>query len=355
MSLSSSVSATDNGESTAETSLAVDARPVCMYRNAATKHRWRKRLELSDLKIGQELQAVVVQQKDRGVTGPKLWVDCGVGRCFRRRSRQHSRRSSSTKQQPEEEPEPEQQQQTGDDSPYQWKMVFAMLRMGHRNTKESVARKKAAKLRAKTHGFPVYVSRIRLAQDQFEVVLQPDQVPSPTVPLLQSSSQLRAGDEVRGTVVRVEPYGCLVALDGYNRPGLLHIQRVADLYGRYIDRVTGLEEAGLERRSRVRLQVVSNERKRLFLDFTDDVKQEAAAAAEAEPKAKNGAKSAASSTTVSTDVSSEMSAQELAEWEAHYSDDGGDDDEEDEDEVDGSYDDYDEERDIEDALGLGTY
>ena len=232
-----------------------------------------------------------------------------------------------------------------------------MLRMGHRNTKESVARKKATKLRAKTHGFPVYVSRIRLAQDQFEVVLQPEQVPSSetTVPL-QSSSTLRAGDEVRGTVVRVEPYGCLVALDGYNRPGLLHIQRVADLYGRYIDRVTGLEEAGLERQSRVRLQVVSNERKRLFLDFTDDVKQEAAA--EAEQKAKDVAKSTASSTTVSTAVSSEMSAQELAEWEAHYSNEGGDDEEEedeDEDEDDGSYDDYDEERDIEDALGLGTY
>ena len=49
-----------------------------------------------------------------------------------------------------------------------------------------------------------------------------------------------------------------------------------------------------------------------------------------------------------------MTAEELAEWEAYYSNDDGVDDDDDDDSVD-DRDDYDEERDIEDALGLGTY
>jgi len=310
--------------------------PLCLYKNASTRNQWRPRIELSKLRVGQELKAVVVQEKIKGaVTGPKVWVDAGVGR-YR-------------------------------DNKKNWKIVNGMLRLGHRNTKESVARKKATKLRNQSAGFSVFVSHLRLEQDQFEVVLQREQLlldadEQQQQQPLQSSSKLQPGTEVKGTVVRVEPYGCIVDLDGYNRPGLLHIQRVADLYGTYIDKAAGLEEYGLERKSRVKLCVLSNEKKRLFLDFTSDVKQEAENERIEEEKRQQqrGVVVVSSPTTSASDDSSgsasseQMSAEELARWNAYYDEDSGEGDVED-DEEEEEYDGYDEERDIEDALGLGSY
>ena len=203
----------------------------------------------------------------------------------------------------------------------------------------------------------MYVSRIRLAQDQFEVVLSLDEVAhyQRDAPL-QSVSRLNAGDEVTGTVVRVEDYGVMVDVDGYNRAGLLHIQRVADLYGSYIDKKQGLEEAGLERGTRVKLQVAAAvDKKRVFLDFTDNVKEEAAAEQReleenkaqrqqeglfvAIPASVSNIKTAVATTVVKEDGSS------ISE----------DDDRNEEYDDEEEYDEYDEERDIEDALGLGTY
>jgi hypothetical protein len=39
------------------------------------------------------------------------------------------------------------------------------------------------------------------------------------------------------------------------------MENVADLYGLYIDKEQGLEEAGLERGARIRVAVLSNEKK----------------------------------------------------------------------------------------------
>jgi hypothetical protein len=58
---------------------------------------------------------------------------------------------------------------------------------------------------------------------------------------------------------------------------LLHIKKVPDLYERYIRKKDGLEEAGLEKGRRVRLQVLQEDKKWLELDFTNELKAESAA------------------------------------------------------------------------------
>jgi predicted RNA-binding protein with RPS1 domain len=77
---------------------------------------------------------------------------------------------------------------------------------------------------------------------------------------LTPASLLQPKQELVGTVTRIVPYGVFVDV-GANRRGLLHIQKVADLYGHYIDKEQGLEEAGLERGARIRVAVLSNEKK----------------------------------------------------------------------------------------------
>jgi predicted RNA-binding protein with RPS1 domain len=238
-----------------------------------------------------------------------------------------------------------------------WKITTALLRLGAGYMKESVARKTAARLRSKD-SLAVYVSRIRLAQDQFEVVLSLDEVAhyQRDAPL-QSVSRLHAGDEVTGTVLRVEDYGVLVDVDGYNRAGLLHIQRVADLYGGYIDKKQGLEEAGLEKVTRVKLQVAAAvDKKRVFLDFTDDVKEEAAAEQRELEEIKAQRQQEGLLVAIQASVSNIKTAvaTTVKEEGSSMSEDDDDDRNEEHDDEE-EYDEHDEERDIEDALGLGTY
>lgn len=121
----------------------------------------------------------------------------------------------------------------------------------------------------------LYVTKIRLDNQQLEVSLSPPNTTEiTTTKKLIPASTLKPGEEMIGQVVDVRDYGVLVDVNA-NRNGLLHIQKVADLYGRYINKEKGLEEAGLERGAKIRVAVLSNERKRLFLDFTPDVKKEA--------------------------------------------------------------------------------
>jgi hypothetical protein len=147
----------------------------------------------------------------------------------------------------------------------------------------------------------------------------------------------------------------------------LHIQKVADLYQHYIDKEKGLEQAGLERGARIRVAVLENERKRLFLDFTEDVKQQAAQEVEAETAEKE------SDSVVETTMVSEeripveekqeqsgeeekwsyasISDEEAAAWAAYAGMEEG----EEEHIYEEDNDDYDEDKNIEDALGLGSY
>merc|ERR1712232_1208336 len=113
---------------------------------------YKQRKQLSDLKVGEQLVGVaIVQEHLEGVTGPKIFVECGIGRY------------NPNKQ--------------------TWNMVNAMLRLGRKGTKTSVTNKRLARLKKKTTmpgggGIECYVSRTRLDSGQLEVVLNVGDVPS---------------------------------------------------------------------------------------------------------------------------------------------------------------------------------
>ena len=125
----------------------------------------------------------------------------------------------------------------------------------------------------------VYVSRIFLENGQFEVSLENprDNIHRITKAKdeggevkYKSMSSIQPNTEYVGIVKRIEPYGVLVDI-GTNRLGLLHIKKVSDLYKRYIAKEKGLEKAGLELGAKIRVQVMEKDKKRIFLDFTNDV------------------------------------------------------------------------------------
>ena len=311
-----------------------DGRIPCFYKPNPNRRTWAPRIHLEDLKIGQELTGYAVQDLLNGKTGPKLFFECGVG---------------ST------------------DKNGEWRIVNGMMRLGR--SKISVARKRAARLRQRDQ-VDLYVSRIQLDCERFEVCTDPEEVDRIREKQTKfPASSLEPNLEVKGEVVAVRSYGVLVDI-GANRNGLLHIQKVADLFGRYIEKEKGLIKSGLERGARLRLKIESNEKKRLYLDFTDDVKREAE-----EERSRLGTKVADGSTPSSTSKpdenakpkSEQLSPEILSEW-AEFAeqsqiltdakrneDDGQGDDDDDDDYDDDDYDDYDEDRDIEDALGLGSY
>jgi len=356
------------------------SRPFCYYKvpppkalvaAAAEKGKtlqplYKERLDLDKLTVGQKLpHAVVVQELLQAKTGPKLFVDCGVGR-YRPRNNAKQRR-------PDDE----------DDSPSivtGWHIQTAMLRLGNRSAKPSVTQKRATRLRTK-EPFSVFVSRIRPDCAQLEVCLTREDAMATVAndQTLSSVSSLSVGQTVHGKVLRVEPYGCLVTVDGVNRPGLLHIQQVADCYGFFIDGANGLKTTdrngpGLSVGASVTLQVKQREGKRLLLDYTDQAKEEqrkkrekrskklAADADTVNPKAEMDEIASPSTAAVATVTESSSSSSgpafsedELAAWAAYAQE--GDSEEEEEEDNDYYYEDEkeDEDRDIEDAMGLGSW
>lgn len=315
---------------------------------------WKERKQLSELKTGDVLHGFVVQEYLDGETGPKVFLECGIG-CYNERKKT-------------------------------WKLANAMLRLGGRGSKLSVAKKRVARLRKQT-SIECYVSRIRPENGHLEVVLHPDSIPEAST--MVSVSSLKPGQQVVGTVQKLLPYGAFVDV-GANRVGLLHIQKVADLYGNYIDKEKGLIEAGLDVGTKIKVQVESNEKKRLFLDFTPDVKEEAekdrlehqkrreekdttrekeAAETNAIETTAATAAGAVAVASASLSVVSSVSADDddVSQHEAHawaayaeYANDDNSNEQEDDPYAEyaddyKAHDDYDEDRDIEDALGLGSY
>lgn len=185
-----------------------------------------------------------------------------------------------------------------------------------------------------------------------------------------SVSTLEKNQEVTGKVLKLYPYGAIIDI-GANVRGLLHITKVAHLMNQFIDKEKGLKTAGLEKGAEVRLMVESVEKRRLSLDFTEDVKESArkelAAKLEAEMEAKLEAEKMEEQQVV--DESDDSQNVDLNSWAAYANDlasnekqeeevadnsvDDDDDGDDDEDEYD--YDEYDEEMDIESSLGLDMY
>eukprot|EP00980_Cylindrotheca_fusiformis_P002929 scaffold681_cov130-Cylindrotheca_fusiformis.AAC.5 len=286
----------------------------CFWKTRASGSKWQERIHIRDLAVGQKLSGYVVEDLLEGSTGPKVFFECGVGRTTRNGN---------------------------------WDIVNGMLRL--ERSKLPVAKKRAARLRKKAE-VELFVSRIYLDCGRFEVVRTPEEAEkyknsSPK----RSISSFLVGDEVIGRIVELLPYGAMVDI-GANRLGLLHIQRVADLYQKYIDKEKGLVRAGLERGARVRLTVASNSKRRLSLDFTEEVKKDA-----------ERTHQSSISTAIDSISQNDIEAKQNGDWPTHFaeekplsSEDTGEGDSEDssleEDEGD-----YDEDTDIEDAFGLGFY
>lgn len=282
--------------------------------------QWEQRIQLKDLEVGQQLIGAKISNADllQAKTGPKIFYECGVGRI---------------------------------DAKGNWQMVSGMLKVAKSYAKPSVVRKKVSRLSGKP--VELYVHKISLDNGRLEVKLSLDdsndelEKEIPKIP----ASGLKQGDELVGKIVQLKPYGCFIDV-GANRNGLLHIQRVADLFEKYIDKEQGLEEAGLERGASIKVAVKSNEKKRLFLDFTQETKDLSKEAQKKEAEDQEAAKieaeeSAAAAFGLSTVEEEEDKADDISEDEASawdlYAGDYGDD----------AYDD--EDADIEDSLGLGSY
>ena len=232
----------------------------------------------------------------------------------------------------------------------------------------SVVRKKLGKL-PPGELLEVYVSRVRQDHGSFEVRLNREQALERGAEegWRVSATTLRPGQELSGTVKNVTPYGCFVDV-GANRNGLLHITRVASRYGEYVNKVDGLEGKGLKRGQPVSVVVVNNERKRLELDL---------APAEEEEREEDKAASSTSDGVVAS--YSDLSEDEAAAWAAYGSQSAVDDEEaawaaydSGEDDLRGDpaaeeeaalwaaynepeTNEYDEDADIEDSLGIGSY
>jgi predicted RNA-binding protein with RPS1 domain len=302
--------------STTTTDEGTTAIKPCNYKNIDGK--WKQRILWDDVQIGQKLNGFVCSKLLDGKTGPKLFFECGLGRL---------------------------------DGKGNWQMVSGMFRLGYKYTKPSVIRKKVSKLSGKS--IDLYVHRIfkddcRLEVKLLEEGVEPDLIDERIRNKLLPISSLKVGQEVTGDIVQVRPYGCIVDV-GANRHGLLHIQRVADLYQEYIDKEKGLEEAGLEKGFQIKLVVLSNEKKRLSLDFTKETKD--FFEEEREEEKKTEAVQVASSSQDSENITDsavevDISEEEEAVWAAYAKENEYDDDDDD---------DYDEDREIESALGLDYY
>ncbi len=195
----------------------------------------------------------------------------------------------------------------------------------------------------------VYVSKIRLEEGTLEVCLNREEALEIGDSIEQrrktSASKLRIGDELHGIVRNATPYGVFVDVNA-NRNGLLHISKVAKQQDAYVAKEDGLKALGLGRGSPINVIVVSNERKRLELDL----------APRATPAVVAGESPSIDEDFVKSNNSieqgyNEISDEEAAMWAAYAIDSTEDDDNEynEEDEE------YDEDTDIEDALGIGYY
>ncbi|OEU18885.1 hypothetical protein FRACYDRAFT_237168 [Fragilariopsis cylindrus CCMP1102] len=214
----------------------------CFWKPSRSNTKWwQERKLLEELKVGQELSGCyLVEDLLTGTTGPKLYFECGVGKI---------------------------NPKSGN-----WSICNGMLRLSRE--KISVSRKRTARFRKKNN-ITLYVSRIQKECGRFEVCATLEDVKKYTsIKPKISVTSLKNGQVVTGEVVKLYPYGAIIDI-GANRRGLLHITKVAKLMNKCINKEKGLINSGLEKGAKVRLMVESIEKRRLSLDFTDDVKEDA--------------------------------------------------------------------------------
>jgi predicted RNA-binding protein with RPS1 domain len=315
---------------------------ICIYKRE--DGQWKRRKDISELRIGQRLFASRLPQSDllNGKTGAKVFFECGVG--------------------------------TYDDSSG-WSIINGMMRVGGRETKNAVVQKRLKRLKTIKNLnftlFEVYVSRIRLPEKRFEVLptyeeaMNYEKVVAPRrIPI----SSLQPGQELVGKIIRVEPYGAIIDV-GANKYGLLHIKTVAKLTGtKDVYQPNGLKEFGIVRNAQVRVSVLSNGYKQyknstsaataqpntkgkwarqLELDFTKEAREEAERdQQEAREKvieerrarweSRRGIRDRQANLENTSIISPELSATVTAAEEEEA-------------------DDYDEDRELEDTLGLDCY
>ena len=176
-----------------------DEPKLCYYKQASSG-RWKQRVELKTLEVGQEIVGERITKADllTAKTGPKIFFECGVGRI---------------------------------DAKGNWQMVSGMMRLGKRFMKPSVVRKKVARLSGKP--VSLYVHKVRLGTGELEVVANAEtlerELEKDLTKVKNPASPLKVGQELVGKVIDVRDYGCIVDV-GANRNGLLHIQKVGSMF-----------------------------------------------------------------------------------------------------------------------------
>ena len=173
-----------------------------------------------------------------------------------------------------------------------------------------------------------------------------------------SASSLSPGQELFGYVKDITPYGVFIDV-GANRKGLLHITKVAQHTNQFINKEVGLEKVGLKRGTPLNVVVLKNEKKRLEFGYPP---------LEVEDNEKEGLAVSNSNANESAYDQLSEEAEEFA-WAAYYGNNNSDKYDVSEEEAmwaahgadytsgeeEDKKDDYDEDRDIEDALGIGYY
>lgn len=283
---------------------------------------WKPRKELSRLFVGERLFATRLAECDLldGKTGPKLFFECGVGKKTKGK----------------------------------WSIVNGMLRLpgtkGKKGMKPSVIRKKAKKIPTDSL-IEVYVSKVWLEHSRFEVCLSREDALSSYKKKKVSASKFTTGEQLSGVVRDVLPYGVFVDV-GANRKGLIHISKVAKSQNCYINKEEGLKTAGLSRGSKVEVIVVSNERKRLEFDLfvaeEETIPEESTDITTSIDTKSEEDEEALAWAAYNNESVEEISSEEADMWAAYAAYENTNADEDDDDF-------YDEDEEIEDALGIGSY
>lgn len=248
-----------------------------------------------------------------------------------------------------------------------WSIVNGMVRLG-KKVKLSLARKKVLQKLPPNMLIEVYVSKIKLDEGTLEVCLSREEaLEKASLGSKIPASSLTVGEVLIGIVKNVTAYGVFVDVNA-NRNGLIHISKVAKQQDAYVSKEDGLKKLGLGKGSSVNVVVLSNDGKRLELDLAPAPVIEEGRAVEDSDDSNDTLDSSSSAT------SHDLMGEDAADW-AAYGADGSDTDESNigDDEAamwaaysvdssinyvddDGDEDDeYDEDTDIEDALGIGYY